>query len=329
MVALGHYLGKLDLLEVQSMIVQANQENPWFTHQYITLALNSFKQEFLNEEKLTPWLSQYDEIRDRKKIGLILAGNIPAVGWYDVLCTFLSGHTSVIKFSEKDKVIIPFLLSKLCELCPSASAYFEIIERLTEYDAVIATGSDNTSRYFKSYFGHRPHIIRQNRNGIGVLNGSENEEDFILLGQDIFTYFGLGCRNISKVYVPRNYNFEPFLETTHNYFKEIIHHHKYKNNYDYNIALFLLNKVKYQNNGCLILLEDSRFTSRIASLHYEYYDDEETLQSHLLKNRNLIQCIVSKNPLNDFEWFDFGKAQSPGLTNYADGIDTMKFLSLI
>jgi hypothetical protein len=327
MVKLGEYLKDLQKDEIQGMIELANLENQWFTLENISLALHSIKSAFLNEEKINEWIEVYDEINQPKKVGLILAGNIPAVGWNDIFCTFLSGHIALIKYSEKDKVIIPFLIKKLIELNPQAYNYFIQVERLMDYDGVIATGSDNTSRYFQSYFGHKPNIIRKNRNGIGVFDGSEDKNDFINLGKDIFTYFGLGCRNVSKLYVPRGYVFSSFLETLHYEYKELAHHNKYKNNFDYNIALFLLNKVNYLNNGCLIILEDQRFLSRIASLHYEFYDDKKTLENHLNLYKDNIQCIVSKNRIEGFEWFDLGQAQHPGLANYADGIDTMFFLS--
>jgi hypothetical protein len=328
LVQLGYFLQDIVNDEIQSMIEQAYMENPWFTPAFVQTSLEAFREEFLNEEKLSKWLDQYPITSATKNIGLILAGNIPAVGWHDVMCTIISGHRAIIKYSDKDKVIIPFLLQKLSTIAPSISKQWTSIDRLKEFDAVIATGSDNTSRYFKQYFGHKPHIIRKNRNAVAILDGTETADDFVKLGKDIFTFFGLGCRNVSKIYVPKDYDFSPFLETIHNNFKDMANHHKYRNNFDYGIALYLLNKVKYQNNGCLTIVEDTRFSSRIASLHYEYYDDILTLEEHLKQQNDYIQCIVSKVKLS-IPTFPFGYAQSPGLNDYADGVDIMSFLGTV
>jgi hypothetical protein len=326
---LGDFLGDMDNEEIKSIIDQAYILNQWFTPENVVHALTSIRRQIDDVDALGQWLKQYPISSDSKNVGLILAGNIPAVGWNDILCTLLSGHNSLIKYSEKDNVIIPFLIKKLISYEPLLESRFQTVERLKDFDAVIATGSNNTSKYFEQYFGHKPHIIRKNRNGIAILDGTETKEDFVNLGKDIFTYFGLGCRNVSKVYVPRGYDFHSLLETLHDHYKELANHNKYVNNVEYNIALYLLNKVSYQNNGCLIILEDSRFISRIASLHYEYYDNDEALIQHLEHHKDQIQCIVGNQRFTNIETFAFGMAQHPGLQNYADGVDTMDFLAKI
>jgi hypothetical protein len=328
--SLGLYLQDLDTLEINDMCEAAFNANRWFSIENNKLALEGIREAFLDHELLSYWISKYEinEEKEPKKVGLVLAGNIPAVGWNDIMCTYLSGNISLIKYSDKDNVILPFLIEKLCFINPSFSYQFEVVEKLGQFDAVIATGSNNSARYFESYFGKYPNIIRKNRNAVAVLTGEETDAQLYLLGKDIFTYFGLGCRNVSKLYVPVDYNFIPLLEALHKY-NEIIHHNKYKNNFDYTIALFLLNKVKYSNNGSVILREDERLTSRISSVHYQYYNNEEELAKLLSEKKEEIQCIVSQMPLQGFDVFDFGKAQNPSLDDYADGVDTMQFLTTL
>jgi Acyl-CoA reductase (LuxC) len=328
LIKLGQYLMSLDTEEINDMCQLAFNENRWFEPNNIKEALQGIRDEFLNETALRQWAGQYNIGTTQYKVGLVLAGNIPAVGWHDIQCSFVAGHKALIKYSEKDKVIIPFLINALNRLAPGSINYFEVVERLKDFDAVIATGSDNTARYFESYFAKYPHIIRKNRNAVGVMFGDESPETLHLLGKDIFTFFGLGCRNVSKIYVPQNYNFIPLLEALHEY-NGLVHNNKYKNNFDYNIALFLLNKIAYQNNGSVIIREDERLTSRIASIHYEYYDDIDHLQDLLNQKRDLIQCIVSNRPIEGFDVFDMGKAQLPRLSDYADGVDTMALLTSI
>lgn len=326
LVKLGQYLESLDTEEINDMCQLAFNENKWFEPSNIKEALQGIRNEFLDEKTLRQWTSQYKIDNGHARVGLVLAGNIPAVGWHDIQCTFVAGHKALIKYSEKDRVIIPFLIKTLNRLAPESIEYFEEVDRLKDFDAVIATGSDNTARYFESYFSKYPHIIRKNRNAVGVLYGDETNEALYLLGKDVFTFFGLGCRNVSKIYVPQHYNFTPLLEALHQY-NGLVHNNKYKNNFDYNIALFLLNKVPYQNNGSIIIREDERLTSRIASIHYECYDDNDHLKDLLNEKRDLIQCIVSNKPIEGFDVFELGKAQQPRLADYADGIDTMAFLT--
>ncbi|MCK6695355.1 MAG: acyl-CoA reductase, partial [Thermoanaerobaculia bacterium] len=224
---------------------------------------------------------------------------------------------------------LPLLVKKLGEWAFETWEYTEFLgegDKLQGFDAVIATGSNNTARYFEQYFGKYPHIIRRNRNGVAVLDGTESMAELYALGRDIFTYFGLGCRNVSKLYLPRGYDFEPLLEALHEY-REIIHHDKYKNNFDYNLTLFILNKIPYQNNGCLLLREEPSLQARIASVHYEFYDNHAHLGSLLSARKDEIQCLVSNRPISGFTTLPFGKSQEPALSDYADGVDVMQFLT--
>ncbi|MFM2395345.1 MAG: hypothetical protein RLZZ546_3328 [Bacteroidota bacterium] len=325
LVQLGQYIKEKDT-SLLKMMEEAYIYNPWFSIKNLHSALEGIEKNFLNIDAIDNWVAKYNVIENQKKVGLILAGNIPAVGFHDILCCFIAGHKSLIKFSEKDRIIIPHLLNVLQKISAHTSEYFEEVDRLKDFDAVIATGSDNSARYFESYFGKYPHIIRRNRNGIAILEGNETHEELLKLGEDIFQYFGLGCRNVSKIFIPNDYNFTPLLEALHQ-FNEIVYHNKYKNNFDYNIALYLINKLKYLNNGSVILLEDSRYASRIATVHYEYYLNLEILEKKLENEAHMVQCVVSKAKLKNFKTFNFGAAQNPAIDDYADNVDTMKFLT--
>ncbi len=313
---------------LEGPIVQAYNENKWFTSENSWKALNAIRDQFLREPILTAWSNHYS-IADRgemKKVGLVLAGNIPMVGFHDILSTFVSGHMSMIKCSSKDSILLKAVLGRMTDQYPESKSYFEFAERLNGFDAVIATGSNNSARYFEQYFGKYPNIIRKNRSAVGVLDGTESKDDFLALGEDIFNYFGLGCRNVSKLYVPKNYNFDPLLETLHDGYKDIANHNKYRNNFDYNNALFLLNKVEFLMSGSLIITASKDITSRIATLHYEEYSDLELLSQHLTDAADQIQCIVSRTDIPQMSAFKFGEAQKPSISDYADGVDTMQFL---
>lgn len=306
---------------------KAFSENGWFDADQCRCAIKQAATEFFDEEKLFSWAAQYiDENAFSKNIGIIMAGNIPAVGLHDFISVFIRGHKALVKFSDKDKVIIRFLLDKLEALSPGAAAYFEIIDRLQSADAVIATGSDNSSRYFEYYFSKMPSIIRGNRNSIAILDGKENAADLALLAEDIFRYYGLGCRSVSKIYLPRDFNFEFFMQEMDAFSYQLLLNSKYKNNFDYNRSVFLLNQTPHLCNDALILAEDSSLQSRIATLHYEFYDSLETLEENLHELRSKIQCIVSRTALKTFETLSFGQSQQPKLDDYADGVNTMEFL---
>ncbi len=258
----------------------------------------------------------------------MLAGNIPAVGFHDILAVFLSDHVSMIKYSSKDQVIIPYIIKKLNEIDERTSSYFQEVEKLRDFDAVIATGGNNTSRYFEYYFGKVPNIIRKNRNGIAVITGDESEEDIFQMGIDIFSYYGLGCRNVSKVFLPKDYEIQHLLRIWDGH-SEIINHNKYKNNYDYNLALYMINKEEFLQSNFLLLKKDKRVASRIATLHYSYYTDINELMDEINSVRDEIQCIVSVRQIEGFETVLPGTTQMPGLHQYADSVDIMHFLSQI
>ena len=305
--------------------------NPWFTIENQQKAIQEIAVHFLQKEKLENWVKNYTiesqaDASKAKKVGLVLAGNIPLVGFHDILCVFVSGHIAKIKISEKDPYLLPYILKLLAEIDERTAQYFIITEGfLKGFDAVIATGSNNSARYFDAYFGKYPNIIRKNRNAVAILRGGETPSELHKLALDVFTYFGLGCRNVSKIYIPKDYNFHPLLEAFHE-FREIIKHDKYKNNFDYNFTLLILNKIKHEANGCILMRESTEIASPIAVLFFEYYDDLTDLKINLWQRRDEIQLIVAKDKVEGLPTFSFGEAQNPSLSDYADGVDTMTFL---
>lgn len=323
-VQLGHILQKPDE-QLNGLINSAQQYNAWFTPQSTAMAINAIAG-MLNKKDLEQWIGTEpeSEIRPMFSVGLILAGNIPMVGFHDILCVLASGNKALIKLSSQDQKLIPYVLGKLMETEPAFDQQISYIERLKDFDAVIATGSNNTSRYFDYYFSKVPHIIRKNRNSIAVLDGKESSDQLRALGHDIFDYFGLGCRNVSKLYVPKGYDFGNFFESIEN-FKSVADHHKYNNNYDYNKSIFLVNLDKHLDNGFLLLKEDTRIASPLAVVYYEEYEDLKLVEQELTANEELIQCLISGTELQ-LSTLDFGQSQQPRLWDYADGVDTMRFL---
>lgn len=318
--------------ERESVMRRTANNNSWFTIENQKQAISEIAIHFLNKEMLEKWVKNYDclqtstDDRQPKTVGLVMAGNIPLVGFHDILCVFVSGNKAKIKISDKDPFLLPYLFQILKDIDPRTADFLQITEGfLKDFDAVIATGSNNSARYFEAYFGKYPHIIRKNRNAVAILRGSETAEDLELLGKDVFTYFGLGCRNVSKIYVPTGYNFHPLLTAFHE-FREIVQHDKYKNNFDYNFTLLILNKIKYEANGCILMRESTDLASPIAVLYYEYYDDLTDLKINLWERRDEIQLIVAKEKVEGLPSFYFGEAQKPSLKDYADGVDTMAFL---
>lgn len=311
--------------EFEKVVRNAELRNPWFTKENILYALGQWA-ELLTEKNLTQWLSNYDlnqEIKP-KTIGVVMAGNIPLVGFHDFICVLLSGNKILAKLSSSDTQLLPFLSDYLIKQEPSLRDAIIVAEgKFDSFDAVIATGSNNTSRYFEYYFGKKPNIIRKNRNAVAILTGKESPEQIESLGEDIFRYYGLGCRNVAKIYVPKDYDFDVFFKAifSHN---DIIHQTKYANNYDYNKAVYLMSDFKILDNGFLILKEDESFSSPIASLFYEYYDTLPVLQKELSNRIEDVQCIVSDGVFaNEVA---FGQTQHPKLDDYADGVDTLDFL---
>jgi hypothetical protein len=301
---------------------KAGIENGWFIPTFTDIAVTNIANSFLREEQLKAWAQQYPNINRTgkpKTVGIIMAGNIPLVGFHDWLCVFICGHKAVIKAASKDSVLIKHLLHKMAEWEPATIETNQFSDMLKGCDAYIATGSNNSSRYFEYYFGKYPSIIRRNRTSVAILDGTETTEELTLLADDIFLYFGLGCRNVTKIFTPEGYDFVPLLEAFKKY-NYLADHHKYKNNYDYNLALHLLNKKFYMTNGAILLAEEEAVFSPISQLNYSFYSNKETLTKSLQQNDDL-QCITGKG------FIPFGQGQCPQLADYADGVDTMNFLT--
>ncbi|RZK63539.1 MAG: acyl-CoA reductase [Pedobacter sp.] len=307
------------------LIVLSQSHNGWYTEEQVYFAINAWAKA-MTPENLDKWLDDY-QIRDTaqpKSVGLILAGNIPLVGFHDFISVLASGHKAVVKTSSNDQHLLPFLAKYLIAVEPKLTHRITFTEgKLEGFDAVIATGSNNTARYFEYYFKDKPSIIRKNRNSAAVLDGSESKEQLIALGEDIFRYFGLGCRNVSKLFVPKGYDFTSFFEAMYEY-RDVIHYQKYANNYDYNKAVFLMSNFKLLDNEFLTIKEDASYASPISSIFYEYYDDLSEIQQRLKQDSEQIQCIVSDGLVDNS--IPFGKTQQPELWDYADNVDTIEFL---
>jgi len=302
----------------------AGHKNGWFTKENVLSAFESWSN-LLTEDRLSGWLSAYDINKNSKKaVALILAGNIPLVGFHDFLSVLVTGNKALVKLSDSDAVLLPFLSSFLIEMEPTLKERIAFEDgKLEHFDAVIATGSNNTARYFEYYFGNKPNIIRKNRNSVAVLTGYESTSQLEALGKDIFQYYGLGCRSVSKLFVPEGYDFDTFFQSIFS-FNEIVNQHKYANNYDYNKAVYLMSDFPILDNGFIILKEDVSYSSPIASLNYEFYIDKEELKKKLIADKEKLQCIVSKGVFENEVLF--GETQIPSLNDYADGIDTVDFL---
>lgn len=311
----------------EALIHLSQSHNGWYTPEQVYYSIQSWATA-LTEENLDQWLSAYNfKDLNPKNVALILAGNIPLVGFHDFLSVLISGHNVVVKTSSNDQHLLPFLAKYLVETNAGFSNKIRFSEgKLENFDAVIATGSNNTARYFEYYFKDKPSIIRKNRNSVAVLNGMETKEQLAALGQDIFRYFGLGCRNVSKLFVPKGFVFDVFFEAIFEY-QDVIHYEKYANNYDYNKAVFLMSNFKLLDNGFLTLKEDNSHASPISSVFYEFYDNLEDLQIRLASESEQIQCIVSNNLIENS--IDFGQTQNPKLWDYADNTDTISFLLTI
>ena len=311
--------------QFQSVLLKSETENPWFTLENQRFALNQWAN-LLTQEKLANWLAAYSVAKQPKRVGLILAGNIPMVGFHDVISVVLSNHIPVIKLSSKDRLLLPFLLEKWNDLSEGA-VRFETVERLQNFDAVIATGSNNTARYLEFYFKNHLSIIRKNRTSVAVLSGNESDAELQLLAQDIFRYFGLGCRNVTRILIPEDFLvdrlFENFIA-----FKEVINHNKYANNYEYNRAIYLLNQEKFWDNNFVMLKEDESLFSPLSVINISRYSDIAEVQKFISENTLDIQAIVAKEELG-LASVGFGEAQNPALDTYADHVDTMRFLEVI
>lgn len=315
--AMGAYIMS-NAPEWQEAKIMAARKNAWFTLPHIEHAVTSIAAEFLVPGKLNAWAATYPLPQTPKTVGIVMAGNIPLVGFHDFVCGFISGHHQMLKLSTKDEVLIRHLLMWLSQQEPAILQQIKVAERLNGCDAYIATGSNNTARYFEQYFGKYPHIIRQNRTSVAILDGTETDAELELLADDVYLYYGLGCRNVTQVCVPQGYNFEQMLTVfgKYNYYSDL---HKYKNNYDYHLALYLLNRVQYMSTPALLMVENDLPFSAVSVLHYRYYTNKEDLAA-ALQAGNDIQAITGHG------FIPFGKLQQPSLSDYADGVDTMSFL---
>lgn len=320
---LGGKISNLSTDQLTEIAQRAQQDNPWFTEAQIKQALKGLTV-MLDQQKLEDWLEKYElkSVDVPKIIGIIMAGNIPLVGFHDLLCVLISGHFAAIKASSQDTYLVKLMVSWVEEIEPRFKKNIAIRERLTDIDALIATGSDNTARYFEYYFRNHPKIIRKNRTSVAILDGSESQQDLYELGNDIFSYFGLGCRNVSKIFIPEDYDHTPFFEAIEP-FNKVGDHHKYHNNYDYQKSLLLINGDQHLDNGFLLLRPTPELVSPISVLYTDTYSSQQELEDKLLANKSKIQCIVGK------EHIPFGKAQYPELWDYADDVDTIAFLNTL
>ncbi|WP_460939908.1 acyl-CoA reductase [Spirosoma humi] len=331
-VALGDFLRSADAQpELAQIAQQANYKNNWFTIQNSLNALQAIASEFLVADKLQTWVNRYvdnssgEPTNTPRTVGVVMAGNIPAVGFQDMLCVLVSGHKLLAKLSSQDFVLIHYLIQKLKEINPGFAELIEEADRLNAAEAYIATGSNNTARYFEYYFAKKPHIIRKNRTSVGLLMGEEREEEFLKLSHDMSDYYGLGCRNVSTILVPDGYDFTPLLRTLEPQVSIYLNNHKYQNNYDYNKSIYLINAIPHLDNGYLLLTENDALVSPISVVYFQTYKTQAEAAAWLTSRAEQIQVVASANG-----WYPgsvaFGSTQRPGLTDYADGIDTMAFL---
>lgn len=317
---LGQYILSADE-QWQLAKEKAGNENSWFIPDFAELAVKNISDIFLQRKILEKWVGQYqipDENSNPKSVGIVMAGNIPLVGFHDLLSVFISGHQAILKPSSKDVTLIKHLVKKLAEWDKDIQHLIQFSDMLKGCDAYIATGSNNSSRYFEYYFGKYPHIIRRNRTSVAILSGNETKKELEKLADDVFQFFGLGCRNVTKIYVPQNYDFVLLLEAFKEY-EYLADHHKYKSNYDYNLALHILNKKYYMTNGSILMVEEKPLFSPIGQLNYEFYTDKNSVTTALSSQEEL-QCIVGQG------YLPFGTAQCPAINDYADGVDTVSFL---
>lgn len=332
---LGDYLrqetefGKKSSAAFTNLITQVERENPWFTSEFTQKAIQAWAK-LLDNDLLTTFVAPYQIAQDSsskktKTVLLILAGNIPLVGMHDLVCCFLSGEKSLIKLASKDRLLLPFLTSWIIQHCPKAKNYIEYVEGIaSEFTHVIATGSDNSARYFEHYFSKYPSIIRKNRSSIGVITPNTTPAELQLLGEDIFTYFGLGCRNVTQLFIPHSFNFE-LLKESFLGFNYLYNHNKYANNYDYQKAIYLMNQERFYDLGHLLLIEKDKIKSPLGVLYYTYYHEIDEVEQFVTHNHNQIQCVVSDSSC-PISHMNFGTAQYPDLWDFADQIDTLHFL---
>jgi hypothetical protein len=326
----NHPLNPIFYTDFENLLSRVSAENLWFTPKHVKSSIEGVCH-FLKEKNISKWLNSY-QVSDKStqlKVAVILAGNIPMVGFHDMLCVVISGHTFVGKLSSKDNQLLNFIAKILSHINPEFSQLIQFqteqLNSKSSFDAIIATGSNNSARYFDAYFSKYPNIIRRNRNSVAVISGNESSEELMALGNDIFLYFGLGCRNVSKLYLPKGYNLTKLFDHWQS-FSFITDHSKYANNYDYQRSLLLMNRIDHYDNGFLLLKESNEIASPVGIVYYEYYSELNDLESNLKDKSSLIQCIVSSCIKNSVL---FGQAQHPQLWDYADNVDTMQFLSTL
>jgi len=326
----GTVLKNLDKNEQNELVQRARSENAWFTEESVLFAKEGL-QRYLREEKLRQWAGHLStQPSSVKKIGVVMAGNIPWVGFHDLLAILISGHHAMIKLSSQDSFLMRYVVNIIIELEPRLAPHITIVDKLNTADAIIATGGDNTSRYFEYYFAKYPHIIRKNRTGVAVLSGNETEDELSALGEDIFRYFGLGCRNVSKLFVPEGYSFEPLFRALESH-QTVAYHHKYNNNYDYNKSIYLVNREPFLDTGFTLFRQSDQLVSPISVVYHELYQNQEELKQKLLDADEKIQCVVAQKPTypNQKNYVPFGQAQQPELWDYADGVNTLEFVQSI
>lgn len=311
----------------QARFKEAHFYNRWFTIDNVQRAVAAIADEFLDSTKLHQWVSDHElPVQKPRNIGIVMAGNIPLVGFHDLLAVLVSGHHAIVKLSSKDEKLLPFLLEELKAIDEELVCRVHIKEKLSGYDAVIATGSNNTARYFDYYFGNHPHIIRKNRNSVAILTGNESEEALHNLSSDIFSYFGLGCRNVSKLYVPKEYDFNPLFEVFKAY-EDVIDHTKYLNNYLYNKSFLVMGDARFMDTGFLMVREKPDIATPIGVIHLDYYSDYKSLKKDIKANESEIQCVISAEQVIDEVELSPGEGQRPQLWDYPDKRNTLKFLA--
>ena len=305
-------------------IARAKEFNGWFNQDNVLFSLESWSKALTNDN-IEKWLSAYElNETTSKTVAIIMAGNIPLVGFHDFLCVLMSGHQVLVKLSSNDKHFIPLITKYLEYIEPEFKGKIEFTEKeLNNFDAVIATGSNNTARYFEYYFGKKPHIIRKNRNTAAVLSGEESDQSLEKMANDVFRYFGLGCRSISKIFLPKAFDLDRIFKAAFPH-KDIVNYERYANNYEYNKAVYLMSLFDIRENGFLMLKEDESYSSPISSLFYEYYENIEELKNKLEQDSDKIQCITSD--IQELNSVPLGETQNPHLWDYADNVDTLKFL---
>ncbi|MFK7899231.1 MAG: acyl-CoA reductase [Cyclobacteriaceae bacterium] len=315
----GKALDRLSSTEFDELAARCRAHNAWFATEDVSRALKGIAH-LLKKEQLTTWVGKYGKLKEKQRVGVVMAGNIPAVGFHDYLCILLSGNQLVAKLSSQDSVLLSFIHSVLTDIAPDIAKNARFVDRLDldELDKIIATGSDNSARYFETYFQKRPSIIRKNRTSVAVLDGRESNETLEALGKDIFTYYGLGCRNVSKLYVPKGYEFPSFFEAMESQKEYLMYQNKYINNYEYNRSIYLINGDEHLDNGFLMVKKSEELVSPISVLFYEEYENKKELEA--LKSNEKVQCVVGEG------FIPFGEGQFPNPWDYADGVDVFRFL---